>query len=156
MRTPVRNAGWRTDGFTLIEMLVVLAILALAATVALPYVPTSKREPSLAAVSDEIAAGLRLARSLAISAAEATTVEIDLKRRELRFPDGSSVGIGRSRTMTAIVGRETVDANGTATIAFLPQGGSSGAEIVLSEGMGSVIVEVNWLTGLTSRREVAP
>lgn len=156
MTTLVRNRRRETDGFTLVEMLVVLAILALAATVALPHVPVSKREPSLAVVASEIVAGLRLARSLAVSTAKATEVEVDLKSRELRFPDGSSVGIGQSRTITAIVGRETVDANGTATIAFLPQGGSSGAEIILLESTGSAIIEVNWLTGLASRREVVP
>ncbi|MEM8862590.1 MAG: hypothetical protein AAGD96_30135, partial [Chloroflexota bacterium] len=50
-----------------------------------------------------------------------------------------------------LTGRELIEAHGTASIRFLPDGSSVGGEVIVNSHDGDhVKVRINWLTGLSS------
>ncbi|TPM32786.1 GspH/FimT family pseudopilin [Mesorhizobium sp. B2-3-4] len=139
-------------GFTLIEMLVVLAIIAVVAAIAAPGIVQRYRSPSLDALSSEIMARLRMSRTLAIATARPQQVVIDTGGRTIRFGDRPVLGLPQDVKMTITTGRETVADGRLAALTFLADGSSSGMEIDLQRAGQASHIEVNWLTGLASRK----
>src|SRR6266851_4843445 len=79
-------------GFTLIELVVVLAIVALLLAIVLPFGLHRRGHDELASGAREIAGALRLARSRAILVNRPASFVVDVAIRF--FPDGSSTGGG--------------------------------------------------------------
>lgn len=78
-------------GFTLVELLVALAVLALVVGLVVPYATGGARRADAAA--SEIAAALRLARSTALREARVVSVSAPDRPGAIVFhPDGSSSG----------------------------------------------------------------
>jgi general secretion pathway protein H len=120
-------------GFTLIEMIVVIAVVGLIGGLVLMRQPWSsagfEREATQRALTD----ALRLARSRAIAQGRNVSV--------LTGTAGFSVDGGPVRTVPA---HEALSAS---HIVFMPDGGSSGGTIVLAAGQKRTAMTVNWLTG---------
>jgi general secretion pathway protein H len=120
-------------GFTLIEMIVVIAVVGLIAGLVLmrqPWISAGfEREATQRALAD----ALRLARSRAIAQGRNVSVICDVA--------GFSVDGGPVRTLPA---HEILS---TAHIVFMPDGGSSGGTIIIASGQKRMVVTVNWLTG---------
>ena len=85
MRTRGHSAG-----FTLLEMLVVLAIIAAASLLAMAAFNGGMRGMQLRSSARDIAAQLRFARAVAISTGEPQDVVIDPKARSWRGAKGRS------------------------------------------------------------------
>src|SRR5438105_6187317 len=68
-------------GFTLVEILVVVIILALAATISVPLLSSKPDGLRLRTASNELAAAMRMTRSAAIRRNSETTLVIDVDRR---------------------------------------------------------------------------
>ncbi|RMG34859.1 MAG: type II secretion system protein GspH [Planctomycetota bacterium] len=82
----------RRSGFTLVELMLVVAVLALMASVVIPAAAPD-RYSALAASANSLAADLRLARSYAINYATEYAVEFDLQRQRytvLHVGDGDA------------------------------------------------------------------
>jgi general secretion pathway protein H len=136
------------DGFTLAEMLVVLAIMALLAVFAMPMAQNRSRGDAIATAAQTLVTGLREARLAAIGSNQESKLEIDLVRKTLAvngkvsgdtLPDTAKIEITSAR--------ETVN-SGTAVFRFSPSGASSGGEIRLTDSnKRQVTVYVSWLTG---------
>jgi type II secretion system protein H len=90
-------------GFTLLELLVVLAILALAAAIALPTLTSPSDGVRLRSAAGEIAAALRAARAAAIARNGEVAVMIDADRRSLEVE-----GLPARRFSVDIAARLTV------------------------------------------------
>ncbi|WP_217568742.1 GspH/FimT family pseudopilin [Mesorhizobium sp. GbtcB19] len=138
-------------GFTLIEMMVVLAIIAVVAAIAAPGIVQRYRSQSLDALSGEIVARIRMSRTVAIATARPQQIVIDLGGRTIRFGDRPVLDLPADVKMTVTTGRETVADGRQAALTFLPDGSSSGVEIDLRRGGQAAHIEVSWLTGLVSR-----
>jgi general secretion pathway protein H len=138
-------------GFTLIEMMVVLAIIAVVAAIAAPGIAQRYRSQSLESLSSEIVAQIRVSRMVAIATARPQQVVIDLGGRTIRFGDRPVLGLPGDVKMTVTTGRETVADDRQAVLTFLPDGSSSGVEIDLRRSAQASHIAVNWLTGLASR-----
>ena len=128
----MRRSG--TAGFTLIEMIVVLAILALAAGLVLTHGPMRSQRLELDSAARQVAGALRLARSRAI--AQERTVAFALDTR------GYSLDRGTPVTWAA-----SVSPAGNRLVVFTPDGGSSGGLIQLRNGERVVSIGIDWLTG---------
>jgi general secretion pathway protein H len=82
--SPTGEHARRVAGFTLIELLVVLGILALVLAVAMPLLPGAADRMALRTTTDEIAAGLRETRSLALARGRSAAFTLDTARHAYR------------------------------------------------------------------------
>jgi general secretion pathway protein H len=134
---PATSPGLR--GFTLLEVIVVFAIVALVMTMALPLIRRDDRTASAAAVA-EIRAALRNARVMAI--AESRTVSFG-------GAAGSGYRIdGRYAPIPSAPGSGLrVDVAGKPEIFFFPTGGSSGGRVIVRAQNMRREISVEALTG---------
>lgn len=134
-----RQAGSRqTDfmrnhqkGVTLFEILIVLAILSFAATVAASAFGGSNGSPEAKALAGAIAGELKLARSRAIGSAEIATVYFDNEVSRYRSdaaPEWTPIG----KKLSIAISSATPAAGDTAAILYYPDGSSSGGEVTVA------------------------
>jgi general secretion pathway protein H len=141
-------------GFTLIEVVVTLAILGLALVLVAAYKPPWSSGLGLKGTASELASGLRLARSEAIASNRPVRFDLDVAghvyrvgaRAERRLPANLSIEL---LTITGENRRANVG-----DIRFNPDGSSTGGRIVLAEGTRRTAVGVDWLTGRVSVADV--
>ncbi|MCH8035913.1 MAG: GspH/FimT family pseudopilin [Proteobacteria bacterium] len=138
-------------GFTLIEIMVVMAILALMLVLISPNFSTALPGVSLKAAARTLAGSLRHARSRAIALNEEVALAIDVETRRYAIVGGKTSGKlpgkGEIRLFTAQ--SELIDAT-SGTIRFFPDGGSTGGGVTFIDGERRYRVLVDWLTGQTS------
>ena len=136
------------EAFTLVEILVVLAILALTAAIVAPRFTRSGQDASMV-VAVEAKQMLQLARLKAISTGKETHVVIDLDQRRLTTVDTTKiVTIPDGVQASATVGRDNETTTTSGAIHFYPDGSSSGGLLRFAiKGKTPSIVKVNWLTG---------
>lgn len=116
-------------GFTLVELLVVLTLLALASAVVLPRF-VSSAGPSARSQAAGVASVLRDARQQAIATARPVAVPIDGSLIAAQGPDG--------RVLREIL--------------FFPDGSSSGGSLVVELRQRRAVVDVDDLTGAVRLR----
>jgi general secretion pathway protein H len=135
------NRGKGPAGFTLIEMIVVIVILALVGGLVMVRQPWYSTGLNTEATVRALGEALRLARSRAIAQNREVTVVTAL--------DGFSVDGGAAWRLPP------GEVLSPTRVIFLPDGGSSGATILLAAGTRRIAVDVNWLTGRVAARESA-
>ena len=126
-------------GFTLIEMIVAIVILAMIAGIVLVKQPWRSAGLNTDATVRALTNGLRLARSRAIAQDRDVTVVTAAK--------GFSVDGGPAFVLPQ------EQALSVSKVVFTPDGGSTGGRILLVAGGRRVAVTVNWLTGRIGLRE---
>lgn len=140
-------------GFTILELLVVLAILSVVATVILPALFKSS-VTELKASARVVAAGLRETRNLAVTRHQATAFTLDIEektfvtggvRRPHSLPEEIAVSLYTARSELRSAKR--------GAIRFFPDGSSTGGRVTLVAGDRSYVVDVGWLTGRIRIRE---
>jgi general secretion pathway protein H len=137
----------RMCGFTLLEVIVTLAILGFALVLVTSYKPPWSSALGLRGTASELASGLRLARSEAIVSNRPVALDIDLAARRYR------VGSGAERPLPSNVSIELLTIAGESRAAnvgdirFNPDGSSTGGRISLVDGKRRLAVGVDWLTG---------
>jgi general secretion pathway protein H len=143
MKTPPGESG-----FTLLEMVCVLAIIALLLATALPAFPRKTSRPMLEAFALRTAALLKADRSAAIRRGVTVATELNPMARVIR--SGAS---GRLLQLPADVGFRAILADqcgaSTAgmTVRFLPSGMSCGGTIYLPRPGLTLEIRITWLTG---------
>lgn len=134
-------------GFTLLEVLIALAIAALAMTATALAIPSTQERRALREAAARLENLLVMARSQARRHAVTAFVELDLEARRVRSStDPTWRALPREIALTVVSAREL----GTPTrpmIAFLADGSSSGGEIALSAGAYQETLRIAWLTG---------
>lgn len=137
-------------GFTLIEVIVTLAILGFALVLVAGYKPPWSSGLGLKGTASELASGLRLARSEAIAGNRSVAFDLDVTGHVYR------VGAGTARRLPANLSIELLTITGehrggsVGDIRFNPDGSSTGGRIALADGKQRVAVGVDWLTGRVS------
>jgi len=131
----------RERGFTLLELMIVLAILGLVIAIAMPTV--SRRSPgtSLAAAAGELRAVIHGARTAAIAGGQPIAFRGDPN-------SGYWLGTQHHR-LTSIDGADAVRVAtaGASRIAFFPSGGSSGGRVILRSAGAHREISVDPVTG---------
>jgi general secretion pathway protein H len=136
------------QGFTLLELMVVIGILALAVAIVAPSLNRARLSLTVRSAAYELAAGLRAARAAAQSGNRVEIVTLDLSRRGYW-----AEGVVARRTFPANVAVELAvpesERLGPAAgrVRFFPDGSASGASVVLSDGRRAASVLVDWLNG---------
>ena len=138
----------RAAGFTLIEVVCVLAIIALLASLVLPAIPRATSRARLEAYAVEVAATLTADRNAAIRRHTTVATSLDAVARTIR--SGSStdrIQLPRDVAFDALLAKTCNGRTAGATIVFFPGGMSCGGTIDLRRGDVGFQIRVNWLTG---------
>lgn len=115
-------------GFTLIEMIVVIAVLGLVIAMLVQYGPLKDRWAATQGAAATVAAAMEQARGRAISSGAPVTVALPA------LPDW--LGVAVSAPPGGIV--------------FEPDGSATAARVVLDDGGRRITVATDWLTGRVS------
>ncbi len=143
----------RHRGFSLLELLVVLVIVALMATVVGVSVSRSITGAEVRSASRDLMAALRYTRGQAILTRSEQTLSVDVEKREYQAPEKSTVTIPEDMTMRLLTARTERTGESSGTIRFFPDGSSTGGKVTLAAGEREWVVNVGWLTGEISREE---
>ena len=144
MRLPAR-VGSR--GFTLVELLVVLAIAALAMSAVPPLFSAAMPGVEMKAAARRTVSSLCLARETAIRQGKEVALVVDVEQRRLELPGHRSLTFPkRLKVILEAADREMLDEQRGA-IRFFPDGSSTGGRIILANDESGYQVGVIWLTG---------
>ena len=144
----------RCCGFTLIEVIAVLAILGFALALVAAYKPPWSSGLGVKGTAAELASGLRLARSEAIAHNRSVAFSLDVTGHLYR------VGARPERRLPARLSLQLLTISGenrgpgVGDIRFHPDGSSTGGRITLADGQLRMAVGVDWLTGRISLADV--
>lgn len=135
-------------GFTIIELLVVMVIMALAYTLASPMISSGVSGTELKASARQLAAGLRKARSEAISRRQESSLTIDVEGHQFQLSGDARVyRLPKSVAVKLFTVQSELVSGSAGAIRFFPDGGSTGGRITLSANARNYDVDINWLTG---------
>ena len=137
-------------GFTLIEMVAVMAIVAALAAVLLPNIPHRTSKSRLQSYAIRAAAMLRLDRTAALTLRQTVATRVDAPGRLIRSgTNGEELRIPDDVRFDALLPDSCNSRPVHATIVFLGSGMSCGGVITLSRPGTEVVIRTNWLTGRT-------
>ena len=135
-------------GFTLLELLVVLAVASLLLIVVPPSFSKALAHAELKAAARDVAATLRSARERAVATQADTIVTFDLARR--LYGPGRGGGY---RTLPKAVDVKVFAAESERRspavigIRYFPDGSATGGRVTVSRLAHTYYVDVSWLTG---------
>ena len=125
------------SGYTLVELMIVLAILSLVATISFSYVIKDRQRAVLGSAVQVVRAALDNARAAAIA-----------QDREVIFAGGvDGYRIDNARQALAAPAGLVVEISGPPRISFFPSGGSSGGRVIVRDGTKRRAIDVEALTG---------
>lgn len=140
----------RSAGFTLIEVIATLAIVGFALVLVAGYKPPWSSGLGIKGTANELAAGLRLARSEAILRNRSVAFDLDVIGHRYRIERGVERRLPGNLTIELLTIAREARGPGTGDIRFNPDGSSTGGRIVLAGGQRRIAVGVDWLTGKVS------
>jgi general secretion pathway protein H len=136
------------DGFTLLEMVCVIALVAMLAAVLLPFVPRNTSRARLQAYALEAASLLKADRNAAIRRGADVATLVDAPSRAIRSgATAQSIRIPDDVRFEALLPQTCRQRAALSTISFFADGMSCGGAIALSRLDSSYEIRVNWLTG---------
>jgi len=144
-------------GFTLVEILVVLAITAIVFGLSIAGITVLKNRATPDTLGSQVVRLLNHTRQRAIADMQPRSAVIDMKNKVIESDADDPIQLPEAFKLVVTVGRETVADSERLEVHFLADGSSSGVDIVLSDPAGkSTRIETNWLTGLTRQVHAAP
>ena len=138
----------KSDGFSLVELLVVLSIIALVAGLAVPVLRTTSPRFELSGAANAMGSALRAARAAAIATNREIVFELDvetgrfgtnLRGKGGAVPDGVGIELVAART-------EVIEGT-RGRIRFYPDGTSTGGEVKIKRSDHTATVKVDWFNG---------
>jgi general secretion pathway protein H len=146
MRSPNRK-GARAAGFTLVEMLVVLALIGLVGGLSAQLLRPPPANLRVEAAARVLCATLRATRTRAIATNAEAAVTIDLARKTFYSPVGGEAALPDDATVEIDVASSQRQSSQLAGILFFPDGASTGGDVVIQLYGRRAKIDVNWLTG---------
>ncbi len=136
-----------SGGFSLIELLLVIALIAVIGVLAATALSGGMGGIRLRAAAKEIAAQLRFTRAQAIATGRPQRFSIDPRAHAWTAPRDRSGDIPPQLGIVFTGARETQPARGVGAIVFFADGASTGGRIQLNARQAAWNVDVAWLTG---------
>ncbi len=135
-------------GFTLLEMIAAVALIALAVSVVMPRFSASRQALKLRATAVELSSSLKTTRAAALSANTDAVLVIDTARRN--YSADGAVKLKQIPRDVALTFETPVAESADAShggFRFHPDGTASGGRIGLRSGTDAASISVDWLTG---------
>jgi prepilin-type N-terminal cleavage/methylation domain-containing protein len=137
----------RDGGFTLLELIITLLVIALAVGLTIPAIGRSSEGIRVRAEIAGFSAVLRHARELAITNHAPHAVVVDTTAHRMTIRSGGPEGeVRQSRPLPARLSVHAVPPSGL-TVRFQPQGTTDGGDFRLVSGAVTYHVTVDPLTG---------
>ena len=145
-RLPVECARSRIHGFTLLELILAVAIAALVVGVSAPAMQSLYSSSQYRGAVNDIVGELALSRQLAIRTGTAADVGFDPVAGRVVRGD-SEIELPQGLAIEVLAARELNKEN-LGVIRFYPDGGSSGGYVRITHERGmSSQVSIDWLLG---------
>lgn len=138
----------RQRGFTLLEILLVLVIAAVAMSIVLAFSGKGASAADLKSAARALAAGLRTAQSTAMATRRDARLTLDVDQREFSFTgDTQAHRLPEGLDLKLYTAQTEVESERKGSIRFFADGSSTGGRITVSAGERKFLVDVDWLTG---------
>lgn len=122
----------RASGFTLIEMVVVLLIIAIGSAIAIPMIEGGFEAREVRRAARQIASTMHFCRGEAVSLGEPQELVIDALQNSIHTTAWKRWAVLTDRAVIDDVRGGTGFADGVIQILFFPNGSTSGAEVVVA------------------------
>jgi general secretion pathway protein H len=141
----------RSRGFTILELLVVLVIGAVAYSLVLGVPFRGASIADLKAAARTLASGLRQAQTTAMATRRDALLTIDLDAREFQVTGSEATrNLPKDLEISLYTAQQEVTSDKKGSIRFYPDGSSTGGRITLAVKERKYLVDVDWLTGRVS------
>ena len=137
----------RSKGVTLLEMLVVLAIVSLSIALFAPMIVGAAEKNRGLRDAESVATAIRASRADAVAGNRAIDLVFDPVRRTYGVDGEAPLTLSAGVTMEFTGARELMKLSGAGVIRLHPDGASSGGVVRLVSEREADEVEVDWLTG---------
>jgi general secretion pathway protein H len=145
---PDSSKRCRADsGFSVLELLVVLAVLAVSAAVVAPRVSASLTASNLDVAAHRIAAAMIRTRSVSLRDAEPRDFSLDFERRSYQADPRQKANVVDPGVALSARGFDRSLGGNRVLVRFRPDGTASGGVLVLRKGRYAAEIDVDWLTG---------
>ena len=136
------------QGVTLLELLIVLALMAIVAGFVMPMFGGPVSTSELRASARQIAAGLRLAQSEAVAQRRETFLVLDVSGKRFKVDtDPHEHKLSSKIELKLFTAQNDLVSESVGAIRFFPDGGSNGGRISVAAGERKFDVDIDWLTG---------
>ena len=137
----------RSRGFTLLEVLAVIVVIALATTLIATTISGGLGQARVRAAAKDLVAALRYTRSQAVVKGQSQVLTLDVEKRAYRAPGRDWVELPQDMRLTMLTAAQEQVGEGVGRIRFFPDGASTGGHVKLIRGETEWQINVGWLTG---------
>ncbi len=137
----------RNRGFSLIEMLAVIVLIAIILTAVSFSFSKSLSNARIQAASRDLVAALRYTRGQAIVKGTDQTLELDLEKNTYQAPNRAAVALPDKMQLRLLTASNELTSEHSGRIRFYRDGSSTGGHISVILGEREWRINVNWLTG---------
>ncbi|MCP4048200.1 MAG: prepilin-type N-terminal cleavage/methylation domain-containing protein [Gammaproteobacteria bacterium] len=149
MRYIVYSKRDRARGFTLVEIMVVMVIIALVMGLVATSMARSISGAEARAASRKLVASLRYTRARAIIDKKEQIFQVDTENRTYQAPGRKQITLPKGVDVSITTARSEFTSESVSGIRFFPDGGSTGGHVELLVNGREYRVNVAWLTGET-------
>ncbi len=138
----------RQSGFSLLEVMMVLVIIAMSYMLLPKLVFSGVSGAELRSNARAVATGLRLARDAAINTKRESVLSINLESREFTLPNDTRLHkLNDKLDVKLYTAQADLISDKVGTIRFYPDGSSNGGRVTVAAGERGFEIDVDWLTG---------
>ncbi len=135
-------------GFTLLEVLLVLAIMAALAAVLLPQIMSGRDHYQLTRNVRDVASAMRMTRALAIKAQADKTIQFNMDNKTFQVDGEKTREIDEEIDLKVLTAESEISEDGSrAGIRFYADGAATGGRVTLTLADDSRAIDVVWMTG---------
>lgn len=138
----------RAAGFTLLELMVVMVLMALLTGLSVPLISAALPGQQLRAASRDLLAGLRRARDDAVFHRRDVTLAVNLDQHDFRISGDPHPHAIAPKVEIALVVADAAPNGRSGAFHFYPDGSSSGGRVTVARNGRRIAIDVDWLTGL--------
>ena len=149
LKSPKNIMPGKSQGFTLVELMVVMVIIALVMGLVATSMSRSISGAEARMASRKLVASLRYTRARAIIDKKEQVFEVNIEDRSYQAPGREQVNLPEGVDLTITTARSEITSEAVSGIRFFPDGGSTGGHIELTVNDREYRVNIAWLTGET-------